>query len=245
MGAFHWLWELRFNPRKIWQYQVFIQECCPYNLTASHWSGGPIVGHTHQGQWWGWGCGIAIAPCRNATAGSKITHQEQMSNCLWVCHLSLLISQGNPYWQFLWRIHLHTPAGHCQSCVQARGRTSLQGRWNGKTIHERLRMQRTHPLSGGCSSSILSPIPARFQQDGKGAGIGTSGKDTQLSEPDLSRDPAGEEVTGGDSCPTSKKEPDWWCLSRAPVPLQNWDLSLQVQRDHFVSFAKHHHPTWI
>lgn len=150
----------------------------------------------------------------------------------------------------------YTPQQDIARAVCKQGPTALlglQGRRNREKPSMKhwgkLRMQRTNPLSGGCATAAS---PLRSQQAAKGAGSGPSGKNTRLSEPDSSRDPgdpADEEFTAGEPCPPSThllhEGTRLVFPSRALAPLKERDLSLQVQRDHFVIFTKHHHPSWL
>lgn len=119
----------------------------------------------------------------------------------------------------------------------------------------KLRMQRTNPLSGGsaAAAAAASPLPSQHASSTLEKELalipqaGTPGQWVWLVR-EL-RDPAGEEFTAGESCPPSTPLQGGTTSSlqeetRLVLPLQNQDLCLQVQRDHFVIFTKHHHPSW-
>lgn len=146
MRVFHWLCELRFNPRKTGRYQAFIQQHCPYNLTPTQWSGRSLYGSQTPRtvvrlRMWHCHCSLQECHCReqNDTSGA--------SNCLWFvtcpCSSPRAIHTGNSWEEFT-----STPQQDIARAVGKQEPTpllGLQGRWNRKTIHE------THGESKECT----------------------------------------------------------------------------------------------
>lgn len=195
------------------------------------------MGHRHQGQ--RWGCGIATAPGRNTTAGSKIIHQERGSNCLWVvtypCSSPKAIHTGNSCEELT-----YTPQQDIARAVCKQGPTALlglQGRRNREKPSMKhwgkLRMQRTNPLSGGCATAA-SPLrsqhaSSRLQKEPAAAPLARTPGLVSLTRPEIpgtlqtKSSLLGSPARRAHLC--CKKEPGWyslperWLLSRNGICL--------------------------